>query len=109
MKEVNQAVEINSGSHPHKKISWDILQNILQVHVTIAKLRATMEKTVFNLVHKDMVVNVCGTYAVYSTQRGENLTILYPRAPVNFGEPCLEKYLCNFYYITKIMVFSKCY
>lgn len=46
------------------------------------------------LEHKDMVGNMCDTYAVESTQREDKVMILDPGAPVTLaGRPCLSKHL----------------
>ena len=41
--------------------------------------------TAVNIVHDDMVVNLCDTYAVENIQRGEKVMIFDPRATVNLA------------------------
>ena len=66
--------------------------------------------TAVNLVHKDMVWNLCDTYAVKNTQRGEKVMILDPGAPMSLaGRPWLSKYLEEFDCTIEDMVSLSCY
>ena len=72
--------------------------------------RAKIDNFALNLVHEDMVPNLCCTYIVDNTPRGEKVMILDPGAPMNLARrPWLEKYLAEFDYKIKDMVSSKCY
>ena len=66
--------------------------------------------TVVNLVHKDMVVSLCDTYAVENTQGGEKVMILDPRAPMSLARrPWLDQYLEEFDCTIEDMKSSSCY
>ena len=55
-----------------------------------------------------MVVNLCDTYTVDDTLRGEKVMILDPGAPMSLaGRPGLEEYLAEFFYKIKEMYSSK--
>ena len=74
------------------------------------KRRNKIHNVVVNLVHKEMVVNMCDTYAVENTQRGEKVMILDPGAPMSLaGRPRLEKYWDDFDYNIEDMISSECY
>ena len=55
-------------------------------------------------------MNLCNTYVVENTLRGEQVMILDPGAPMSLvGRPWIEEYLAEFDYMIKDMVSSKCY
>ena len=69
-----------------------------------------MDNTSINLVHEDVAVNLCGTYGVENTQRGEHIMVLELGAPVSLaGRSWLSKYLLEFEYKIEDMVSSDCY
>ena len=60
-------------------------------------MRVKVNNTTVNLVHDDTIVNLCDTYEVENTQRGEKVMILDPGAPVSLAwRPWLSKYLAEF-------------
>ena len=69
-----------------------------------------MDNTSVSLVHEDMLVNLCDTYGVENTQRGEHIMVLDPGAPVSLARiSWLSKYLSEFEYKIEDMVSSECY
>ena len=61
------------------------------------KRRDKSDNVALNLVHEDLVVNLCDNYMVENTQCGEKVMILDPGAPMSLaGSPWLEKYLAEF-------------
>ena len=44
-----------------------------------------MDNTSVNLVHEDTVVNICDTYGVENTKRGEHIMVLDPGTPVSLA------------------------
>ena len=60
--------------------------------------------------HEDTVVNLCYTDGVENTQRGKNIMVLDPGAPVRLARRSwLSKYLSEFEYKIEDMVSSECY
>ena len=74
-------------------------------------MRAKLQgDTVVNLVQEDIIVNLCDTFVVNKTHRGDKVMILDPWAHVSLAEkPCLDQYLKEFDLMIKDMVSSSCY
>ena len=52
---------------------------------TCKKRRDKIDGVVINLVHDDMVVNLCDNYMVGNTQGGEKVMIFDPGAPMSLA------------------------
>ena len=73
-------------------------------------MRVKVNNTTVNLVHDDTIANLCDTYEVENTKRGEKVMILDHGAPVSLaGRPWLNKYLAEIVFTIEDMVSTSCY
>ena len=74
------------------------------------KRRNKIDKVVVNLVHDDMVVNLCNNHVVRNTQGEDKVMILDPEAPISLARRSwLDKYLAEFDYKIEDIVTSNCH
>ena len=74
------------------------------------ELLAKIESIAVNHLQEDTVVNLCETYAVENTTRGEKVMILDPGVPITLaGRPWLEKCLAEFDHTITNLVSSECH
>ena len=80
------------------------------MHSNCKERRIKLDNTSINLAHKDTIVNLCDTYRVENTQRGEHVMILDPGASVSLArKPWLSKYLAEFDLKIEYMESSVCF
>ena len=74
------------------------------------KRHIKVDNDAINMVQEETVVNLCNTYVVENTLRGEQVMILDLGAPMSLvGRPWLEKYFAEMNYKIEELVSYECH